>query len=278
MKKSHLLGALIIASTCSTQATAISLTNGLGGSSGFGENIFAANDDDSVFVDVSSVFSSGLNYYGTTYTGLYINNNGNITFNALQSTFTPSVITENTGNPIIAPYFADVDTRGGTATVSPGGTSTGSNLVHYDLDNANGVFTVTWDDVGYYDSDTITVNAFQLALIDVGGGDFSIEFRYESIDWTTGDASGGTGGLGGTVSRAGWSSGNGADFFELSESGNQSLMLDLENRSNVGTAGLYTFDVVNGVTLPEVPIPAAVWLFGSGLIGLIGIARRKKAA
>lgn len=27
-----------------------------------------------------------------------------------------------------------------------------------------------------------------------------------------------------------------------------------------------------------VPVPAAVWLFGSGLIGLIGIARRKKAA
>ena len=26
-----------------------------------------------------------------------------------------------------------------------------------------------------------------------------------------------------------------------------------------------------------VPIPAAVWLFGSGLIGLVGIARRKKA-
>ena len=26
-----------------------------------------------------------------------------------------------------------------------------------------------------------------------------------------------------------------------------------------------------------VPIPAAVWLFGSGLLGLIGIARRKKA-
>ena len=26
-----------------------------------------------------------------------------------------------------------------------------------------------------------------------------------------------------------------------------------------------------------VPIPAAVWLFGSGLIGLVGVARRKKA-
>jgi hypothetical protein len=25
-----------------------------------------------------------------------------------------------------------------------------------------------------------------------------------------------------------------------------------------------------------VPVPAAVWLFGSGLIGLIGMARRRK--
>ena len=30
-------------------------------------------------------------------------------------------------------------------------------------------------------------------------------------------------------------------------------------------------------TTPVVPVPAAVWLFGSGLIGLIGVARRKKA-
>jgi ABC-type Fe3+-hydroxamate transport system substrate-binding protein len=27
-----------------------------------------------------------------------------------------------------------------------------------------------------------------------------------------------------------------------------------------------------------VPVPAAVWLFGSGLPGLIGISRRKRAA
>jgi len=26
-----------------------------------------------------------------------------------------------------------------------------------------------------------------------------------------------------------------------------------------------------------VPVPAAFWLFGSGLIGLVGFARRKKA-
>ncbi len=29
--------------------------------------------------------------------------------------------------------------------------------------------------------------------------------------------------------------------------------------------------------VPAVPVPAAVWLFGSGLLGLVGIARRKSA-
>ena len=33
----------------------------------------------------------------------------------------------------------------------------------------------------------------------------------------------------------------------------------------------------NGTTSP-VPLPAAVWLFGSGLLGLVGVSRRRKAA
>jgi len=32
------------------------------------------------------------------------------------------------------------------------------------------------------------------------------------------------------------------------------------------------------VSVNPVPVPAAMWLFGSGLVGLIGISRRKKAA
>ncbi|MHB8472662.1 MAG: VPLPA-CTERM sorting domain-containing protein [Gammaproteobacteria bacterium] len=39
-------------------------------------------------------------------------------------------------------------------------------------------------------------------------------------------------------------------------------------------------DVTNTPATPpsEVPVPAAAWLFGSGLIGLVGIARRKSAS
>ena len=36
-----------------------------------------------------------------------------------------------------------------------------------------------------------------------------------------------------------------------------------------------TFNTRFDVT--PVPVPAAVWLFGSGLLGLVGVARRKKA-
>lgn len=39
----------------------------------------------------------------------------------------------------------------------------------------------------------------------------------------------------------------------------------------------WAFDVLNVNEVPAVPVPAAVWLFGSGLLGLVGMARRKKA-
>ena len=43
--------------------------------------------------------------------------------------------------------------------------------------------------------------------------------------------------------------------------------------------GLSAWAVQSGdVSAARVPVPAAAWLFGSGLIGLIGIAKRKKAA
>jgi hypothetical protein len=34
----------------------------------------------------------------------------------------------------------------------------------------------------------------------------------------------------------------------------------------------------NSAAVSAVPVPAAVWLFGSGLLGLAGVARRKQSA
>ena len=225
------------------------LVHGLGGSAGFGENVLPANDDgSSAAIDITSVFgAAGLNFFGTDYTSLYVNNNGNITFAAPSGQFTPTVIDAGAGNPIIAPYWADVDTRNPLGTTSPGGNSQGTDLVYWDLDTTNHILTVTWDDVGYFSGHDDLVDAFQLQLIDEGGGNFDIVFRYKSIDWTTGDASGGSGGLGGTPARAGYSAGNGTDYFELSQSGDQAAMLALESTpGNGGIPGVDGFQVRNG--------------------------------
>ncbi len=40
----------------------------------------------------------------------------------------------------------------------------------------------------------------------------------------------------------------------------------------------FIFPAYDNIEVSAVPIPAAVWLFGSGLLGLVGIARRKKVA
>ncbi len=47
-----------------------------------------------------------------------------------------------------------------------------------------------------------------------------------------------------------------------------------------GFAGFYyTLSMTGTIGAPSaVPVPAAVWLFGSGLLGLAGVARRRKAA
>lgn len=45
-----------------------------------------------------------------------------------------------------------------------------------------------------------------------------------------------------------------------------------------GAAGFDTFygPALDDVVVTAVPVPAAVWLFGSGRLGLIGFARKKK--
>ncbi len=51
------------------------------------------------------------------------------------------------------------------------------------------------------------------------------------------------------------------------------FLADCDNYGPLCTANEFSLAAINAV-----PVPAAVWLFGSGLIGLVGIARRRKVA
>ena len=55
------------------------------------------------------------------------------------------------------------------------------------------------------------------------------------------------------------------------------FLINYGNQNYYGKAtSLYGWAVHSG-DVSTVPVPAAVWLFGSGLLGLIGVARRKKS-
>ena len=101
---------------------------------------------------------------------------------------------------MIAPFFADVDTRG-----------VGSGLVHYGTVDYSGAeaFCVIWDNVGYYSGRTDKLNKFQLLLVDRGTAGVDVVFNYDRIAWETGNASGGQDGLGGTSAAAGYAAGDG---------------------------------------------------------------------
>ena len=213
---------------------------------GFSNNILPGNDDDSTG---SVPMNLTLNFFGVQVSSVFVNNNGNVTFDSPLGTFTPFPLT-STNQQIIAPYFSDVETDFPT-----------SGLVTYGNDTVNGrpAFGVNWPNVEYFGEGPATLlNLFQVVLVDrsdVGAGDFDIEFNYNQVQWETGDASGGTGGLGGSSARVGYSNGSqtAGSFFELPGSGVPGSFLDtntttglIYNDLNSTQPGRYLFQVRGG--------------------------------
>lgn len=154
---------LILLTALSAQAGAIR--------SGFNADSLLPNDDGSSAAAVPLGFT--VNFFGTNYNSLYINN-GNVSFGNALSVFTPVQI-GNTGYSILAPFWADVDTRG-SGTVSYGvGAIDGKNA-----------FGVNWLGVGYFNVKTDKLNSFQLILIDRSERR-EIEFRCRSRQIQSGD-------------------------------------------------------------------------------------------
>ena len=196
-----------------------------------------------------------INFFGTNFSSVYVNNNGNVTFSAPLPAFTPSDLT-TFGSPIIAPFFADVDTRAG------------SGLANFGTGTLNGqkVFVVQWPGVGCFDQTTSVLNNFQMVLIDrpdLGtnalGDDFVMEFNYNSIQWDAGQHSSGdsncqNASTPGDSAYVGFSNGTSTpgDSYNLPGSGMANVFLDasptglISHDLNSATLGRYIFGVVGG--------------------------------
>lgn len=237
----HICCAIFFALVASfgANASAAPLIDGLGGPVGYGSDYLPANDDGSSSeIPFTATFADGLMFFGGPYHSIWVNNNGNVTFSGPVYNYTP-VPFPVAARPMIAPYWGDVDTRGGGYPEN------------------NGVFwafredqmIVTWHNVGYYFYHDDLKMDFQLIITEVsecGLGDFDVEFRYNRCEWTTGDASGGSGGLGGTPAQAGFDAGNEVDFVEI-EGSRTAEILNLCTTSNVGEPGVWRFGVRDGL-------------------------------
>ncbi|MBI5215944.1 MAG: T9SS type A sorting domain-containing protein [Ignavibacteriae bacterium] len=177
----------------------------------------------------SGVINLGFTFtlYGTSYTQAYINNNGNISFGSAVATATPTTFPAVSASPMIAPFWADVDTRGAS-----------SGLVYYVLGSSS--LSVIWNGVGYNNQHADKVNTFTLTITDgtdatIGVGN-NVRFTYGDMQWTTGDASGGSSGYGGTAATAGINKGDGSAYILLGRFDNSSEADFLDNKT-------FTYDV-----------------------------------
>lgn len=226
---------------------------------GFDSNTLAPNDDDSTIPAVNLGFSGDgkIKFFSFETTEAYVNNNGNISFDNPLATFTPFDLS-TTNRQIIAPFFADVDTRFTGMPVTYGtGTVDGRDAfgVNWVMVDCNGVATPNPPPFTVF-------NTFQLILIerfDTGSMNFDIELNYDSINWETGDVNDVADCLGGSSARIGYSDGTLANSFEFPGSAVNGAFLDsgpvatslIQNSLNSPELGRYIIPVRNGIPNPE---------------------------
>lgn len=183
-----------------------------------------------------------VNVFGAQKSEVFINTNGNLSFGGPLRTYAAGGL-DGLSLPVLAPFFADIDTR-----------VSGSGAVRFGTDRIDGhdAFAVLWDDVAGYgmSGGTGHRNRFQVVLIDrndVAPGDFDVEFNYDHLTWDrTGSAA--------AAALAGFTGGKGGPVFELPGSGVDGAFLAgspatslADNRLGSDVPGRFVFYARDGV-------------------------------
>lgn len=167
-------------------------------------------------------------FFGAGHTGLYVNNNGIISFLKEVSQFTPVAFPISKDRRVVAAFWADVDNRRAgdiyyrESTEQPILERASRDIAQYFPEfpgfSAQWVFIATWYRVTFFGGSSFSpVNTFQIVLITDGKLSFTI-FNYESITWTTGmhaSSGGDFAGLGGIAAQAGFNAGDGKRYFNI---------------------------------------------------------------
>lgn len=166
-----------------------------------------------------------LNGPGSANSNFYINNNGSISFGVSYGTpFTPPNFPTN-GMTMIGGFFGDVDTRNDTS-----GVVYMRRMPHY------AVFK--WHRVGYFYNKADKLNSFMIVISDgtspIIPDQLNAALFYGDMQWTTGSASGGTNGFGGTAATVGANAGDGVSFLKIGRFDHAGVDYDGPNGANDG--------------------------------------------
>lgn len=190
-----------------------------------------------------------INFFGTTYSGLYTGSNGYVTFGGGASSFSSIPLNTQAIRPMIAGLFTDLDSRSDAA----------SNV--YLNDSTAGQLIITWQGMGHYSQNYGVRSTFQLVVrsdqFAAPAGEGQIGFFYDSV-------------TDGSIASAGF-----GDGLAAINPGEVSFY------SNAPASGLSNssprwYTVNEGIPTENhgVPEPASLLLVGAGLLGL-GLSRRR---
>jgi len=228
-----------IAAVAAGICTSISMAN-------VAQAAFVMTIDDLNTAGIDVILSDGLGIGATTTSGLTttvadagLTPDGVISFNGGVGSFTVSVVT-GVSDPVIGPGQIDLN----SINVSGG---SGNLLIRLTDTDYTGAFPSYTTNFGGTTTGSVDFNFLQ----DGGNGEF-----------------GGTSFFNPAVVSGGAFSGSSTNAIGA---GSPYSLTILAQITHIGTGQISSFDA----HLVPVPVPAAVWLFGSGLLGLAGIARRK---